>query len=90
MTEMQEQSDRLEKATDGLLIAPESPLLDVQYRTEGALLDALSLLINDDFEKNLHWYVYECDYGRMPMEAGPTGDMRLIDSYEKLRWLIEI
>lgn len=87
--DMQKQSDRLADATNGLMIPPESPLLDVQYKTEASLVSALSLLIGDEFDA-LNWFVYECDYGRGPKEAGPKEDMRLIDSHDKLRWLIEI
>jgi hypothetical protein len=88
LDQMQKQSDRLRKATKGLFIAPESPLLECQSWTEESLIAALSLLIDDNFEL-ISWFVYECDYGRDPKHAGGSGDMRLIDSHDKLRWIIE-
>ena len=86
---MEGRSDKLAKETDGLLVSPESPLLEPQARNEESLVEALSLLIDDDFD-SLGWFVYECDYGRKPKEAGKDVDMRLIDSHERLRWLIEL
>ena len=89
LQDLQKQSDRLSAATDGLMIAPESPLIEPMGFIEDSLLQALSLLINDDFE-NLTWFVYECDYGREPKKAGCKTDMRLIDTHDRLRWLIEL
>lgn len=86
---LQKQHDILISVTDKLSICPESPLLSVQQIVEEALLDTLSLLIEDKTEY-LHWYVYECDYGRSPMEAGCDGNMQVIDCTDKLRWAIQI
>lgn len=88
LASMMKQSDRLDKATDWLMIAPESPLLDSQGRTEGSLIEALGILANDQ-DDWVSWYVYECSYGRAPMEAGPEGEMRLIKTVTDLRWIIE-
>lgn len=87
LTDLQKQSDRLNDATEGLMIAPESPLLDVQAGTESMLIASLSLIMGDDYGW-ISWFVYECDYGRSPMEAGEEGEMKLIDTHEKLRELI--
>ncbi len=89
LREIQVQSDRLSEATDGLLVAPESPLLDCASRLGCSLLQSLSLIVGD-WGENLAWYAYECDYGREPKEAGLKGNMQLIDSHKKLRWLIEL
>ena len=86
---MRDQGDRLKEATDRLHIAPESPLLETHWIVEDAFTRALDRLIGDDYD-NISWYVYECDYGRSPNEAGKDGDMRLIDSVQKLRWLVEL
>ena len=88
LTIMQQQSDRLDVATDKLLIRPESPLIEPVGIIESQLISALSLLVDDDWE-NISWYVYENDYGRGGMEAGYDGMMKTIDTHEKLRWLIE-
>lgn len=89
LEKMMQQSDILDKATKPLLLCPESPLIECQSVTEDLLISALEMLAGDEFN-NISWYVYECDYGREPREAGIEGDMRLIDSPEKLRWLITI
>ena len=89
LDKMQKQSDRLKTATEGLCISPESPLIECQSWTEVSLIDSLSFLIGDPFD-TLSWFIYECDYGRNAKEAGVDGDMRLIDSHDKLRWFIQI
>ena len=89
LIDMQIQGDKFRKATEGLLIAPESPLIEPHHVTEGNLIKVLERLIEDDFDK-INWFVYECDYGRKPLEAGCENDMRLINSIEKIRWLIEL
>ena len=89
LTSMRAHCDRHEAALDGLMIAPESPLYQTYWKIEGLLLASLGRIADDDFD-SLIWYVYECDYGRKPKEAGQFDDMRLIDSYDRLRWLIEI
>ena len=88
LDKMQHQNDRLDAATGGLMIAPESPLLDTQWRTVGVLVDALSMLV-DDQSDFISWFVYECDYGRDPKEAGFDENIQLINSHEQLRWLID-
>lgn len=89
LDDMQHESDRLKEAVEGLMIAPESPLIDVQDKTNHSLINALSLLINDEFE-SVDWFVLECDYGREAKQAGKDSDMRVIDTHDKLRWLIEL
>ncbi len=89
LLDLQRQSDRLDRATDGLMIAPESPLLDCQARTAETIIAALEYLAGDDWN-NISWYVYENDYGRKGYAAGVDDDMRVIDDHDKLRWLIEL
>jgi len=89
LTALQQQYDRHQEATEKLMLCPESPLVDPLYQVGERLLEALSLLIDDNFN-NLTWYVYECDFGRKAKEAGARGDMRKIDSLERLRWLVEL
>jgi len=87
LADMQKQSERFGSAVENLMIAPESPLVDPMGRTEGMLIAALSRLICDESE-SLAWFVYECDFGRNPKQAGFEGNMKLIDSIETLRELI--
>jgi len=70
------------------MIAPESPLIDAQWRIATVLIDALSMLIDDESEF-ISWFVFECDYGRKAKEAGFNENIQLINSHEKLRWLID-
>ena len=53
------------------------------------MIEALSLLVDDEFD-NISWFVHECDFGRNPQLAGCNGDMRSIDSVEKLRRLVDV
>lgn len=89
LEDLERQSDRLDDAINGLLIPPESPLLDPQYRTQGDLVLTLSFLIHDEWNY-LSWYVYECDFGFDPKKAGCEGDLKLIDSTRRLRWFLEL
>jgi hypothetical protein len=89
LIDMQIQSDRLDAAMNGLMISPESPIRDPQARTEGLLIAALSFLIGDNFD-NISWFIYECNYGCDAKEAGCKDDMRLINSHDRLRWLMEL
>ena len=86
---MQKNSERFDNATDGLMIEPESPLVSCLSNSEHNLITALSFLIGDNFN-TLNWFVYECDHGRKPMEAGVDGDMRMINSHDRLRWFLEL
>lgn len=49
----------------------------------------MSKFILDDKYDFIEWYVHECDFGRKPKEAGCDGSMIIIDSYEKLREVME-
>jgi len=84
LKELMKQKDRLLKAANVVKLAPESPLVEAYAVVEGHLIKALAWLIDDQYE-NLAWYVYECDYGRDPKEAGYAEAIRLIDSFDKLR-----
>ena len=89
LTSMRVHCGRHEAVLDGLMIAPESPLYQTYWKIEGLLLASLGRIADDIFN-SLSWYVYECDYGRKPKEAGQVDDWRRIDSYDRLRWLIEL
>lgn len=82
-------SDKFNLAHDGLMIAPESPLIEPFHVVMGVAIRSISDLVGDGFH-SISWYVYECDFGRESKEAGADGDMRVIDNVEKLRWLIEL
>lgn len=84
-----DQRDLLDEATSRLKIAPESPLLSCFDKVALSLIDALERMISDPHE-TLSWWIYECDYGESPKEAGLKSDMRLIEDYGDLRWLIEV
>jgi hypothetical protein len=88
LTELQQQTKRMEEASNGLLISPESPLVDPFYNLSDMVISLCSKLINDENE-DISWYVYECKYGKNKREAGFVRNMRIIDSFDQLRWLIE-
>lgn len=88
LMDLSRQRDRLDMALSGLMIAPESPLHEPFSHIANLLIYACSELIRDDFQ-HLSWYVDECDFGRDPKKAGCVGEMKLIDTHERLRWLIE-
>lgn len=89
LTTLDQESTALAAALAPLMIAPESPLREHFYRLADALTAACGALVGDHAE-DIDYFVFECDYGRKPKEAGSYGDMRLIDSLDRLRWLIEL
>ena len=76
-------------AVKAAMIEYESPLVEPMWKVQSLLVDALELLIGDEWG-NVNWYVTECDFGREPKEAGIEGDMRVIQTVSELRWLIEL
>jgi len=86
---LQEQIDRVNSAANSAMIVPESPLWEPAHIIGGKMVQALSILVGDDFS-NISWFVSECDFGRKAMEAGCDRNMQTIDTCDKLRWLIEI
>ncbi len=89
LSDLEKQNDIFEQATNGLMIAPESPLIEPFFKNIDTALCSLSMISGDCFD-SLSWFVHECNYGRDAKEAGKKETMRLIDTHEKLRWLIEI
>lgn len=89
LIELEKQYDIFESAHKGLMIQLESPLIEPFYKNIDTALQSLNFISGDGFD-SLSWFVYECNYGREPMEAGPEGNLKLIDSHERLRWLIEL
>ncbi len=89
LSELEKQNDIFEQATNGLMITPESPLIEPFFINLDTTLRSLSFISGDCFD-SLSWFVYECNYGRDAKEAGKKDKIRLIDTHKKLRWLIEI
>lgn len=89
LLQMRDQTDKMREATSSMLIAPESPLVAPCDVLQDCLISTLSLLIDDNFD-NLSWFIFECDYGRDPKEAGLKGNMKPIRTVDDLRWLIEL
>lgn len=86
---LQEQVDKVNTAARVALLCPESPLWEPAHIIGTRLVQALSELVDDNFD-HIAWYVSECDFGRSPKEAGCIGDVRLIDTVNKLRWLVDM
>jgi len=74
------------QATTGASV--DSPLGNAVWATFGEYTTALSNLLNDDFH-NLHWYWLENDMGKSGGAAGPSDDLRNIESLNDLLWLID-
>lgn len=89
LLQMRDQTDKMREATSSIMIAQESPLVAPYDSLQDCLITTLSLLIDDNFD-NLSWFIFECDYGRDPKEAGLKGNMKPIRTVDDLRWLIEL
>ena len=86
---MKIQKYRYYNAIEPLLIPIDSPLVEPFFLQQDLLLDSLSFLV-EDYGNHINWFVHECRFGRDAKEAGCKGNMKLIDSHDRLRWLIEL
>ncbi len=89
LIEMRDQTDKMQNIVSKLQISPESPIVTPCDKMQDSLISALSLLVEDDFD-NLNWFIFECDYGRAPKEAGLKDNMKTIRTVDDLRWVIEL
>lgn len=78
------------RATDGLMIAPESPLCNPFYDSERSVIGLLEILTADVLN-SISWFVYENDFGKNELEAGYTNgkQMRKVKNADDLRRLLE-
>ncbi|MDY7025994.1 MAG: hypothetical protein SVC26_06615 [Pseudomonadota bacterium] len=90
-----ESLDRLKAADNKLYelsneigLAYESPLVACSNDALDVSLKTLAMLAGDK-SGWIEWYFFECECGKKPMGAGAGEDMRLIDSVDKLRWVVE-
>lgn len=81
--------DIVNELSSAIMLSIESPLLESLFMTGQDLIKALSLMVDDRGEW-IDWFVNENDFGRRGMEAGQGKDMRVIDNYINLRWVIEL
>ena len=88
LVNLQGHAENLRETVRDVKIAPESVLCTSFDYVEASLLETLSLLVDDDFNF-ITWYVYDCDYGMSPKEAGPKDNIRMIETLVDLRWLVE-
>lgn len=89
LRDLNESTKALYELSELICLPVDSPLLTPQYMTSEALISSLSRLVGDTTE-TIAWWVFECDYGDDPMEAGVDENMRTIHSFKDLRWLIEL
>ena len=88
LKELDAQEQKFNETLEPLMIAPESPVRFALEKTAELAVAALETIAGDDFN-SIGWFVYECDFGRKPKQAGFDGNLQLIDSYDKLRWLLD-
>jgi hypothetical protein len=89
LNETRELLGKFEAVCDPLMLEAGSPVTDPMYCMQDLVVEALSKLCGDKSD-SINWFVAECNYGLEPKEAGCSNDMRLIDSVERLRWLVEL
>jgi len=89
LIEMRDQTDKMGEVVSQLQISHESPIVTPCDKMQDSLISTLSLLVEDYFD-NLSWFVFECDYGRAPKEAGLKDNMKTIRTVDDLRWVIEL
>lgn len=68
---------------------PDSPLLDAIHRLEDAYTRTVSEKIGDVDGVWLHWWRWECEMGRKPMQAAAAGKpLRTIRTLKQMAALI--
>ena len=84
--------DELHAVMDALKVTidpdPGCPLYSAIFAVEDFAISATAAAIGDK-SNWLEWMIHENDCGRKGYEAGPSGDMRQIQSAEDLLCLIE-
>lgn len=88
LEKLKENEEYFIQIIDVIDVNPESNLVESFYKNVDLIIDSLSKLINDK-ENWLEFFVFHCDFGRNKMEAGFKDEIKKIDSFEKLRWIIE-
>lgn len=81
------QETKFNEIVDVMQVIPESDLCESFNAIIVDLLTTLSVMVDDDFG-TFAWWVYENDYGKGGLEAGVDGEIKSIDSLDKLKWLI--
>lgn len=75
------------KVCDTIGISPEGELFSHLVLTIEPIVKLLEHRYNDTHW--IDWYVYECECGRTPLEAGYDDNMRIIECVGDLIWLLE-
>jgi len=89
LRKLKEERDRFNEVTDGLLISPESPLMEPLSVIEELLVASLDRMISDD-STSIEYFVYECKFGSIPHKAGVGDNLREIRTPDDLHWLIDL
>lgn len=88
LNSMRKQMDRLDAAAKGLLIPPESPLIEPTSIALDVTIRALELLVGDE-SGGLSYWVFECDFGGNPMEVTVSDETRKMHTLADIRWAVE-
>jgi len=76
-------------------IAPGSPIFELFWNTHGLLTDVLEDFIGLDPDEipqvgsELDYFAHECGFGQKPKTVTVNGESVLLDSVERLIWLLE-
>ena len=78
------------KPLHDLKVSPESPLIEEPWRAFEFASQQVAERIGDTAHHWLAWFIYENDWGRKALAAGPTGATRPICKFEELLWVMEV
>ena len=81
--------DALVKQANKLLGGVNGTLQQAIYRMESITLRHLCEKMGVTTDA-VEWFIFECDYGRNPKEAGVVGDVRKIATVDDLVWLLDL
>ena len=94
LDKLHETFNEIYKLCDELNISPESKFFSIHNNTIENVINLIVYYIDENeveyIKSTIDWFIYECDFGRNPNEAGCKDNLKLIDSYDKLRWLLEL
>ena len=84
LKELQPKIEEFDKIVDAVGFEPEGVLCENMFFVQNRALDSLVMLI-DDHEDWIFYFVYDCEWGQNPKEFTINGKSGILDSYDALR-----
>ena len=85
--DIQKISDEFEAVTGPMELTPESPILDSFYSVMEMSIELLSEAVGDK-DGWIEYFVYDCEFGKNPLEVTIGEEKISLDSVDKLIYIL--